>query len=70
MIGAMQESSNNMKDRHFVSVKEAARYMDVSYRFLWDRMGTPDGPPAQRIGKFWKIPRDEFIQWVRQPVIK
>jgi excisionase family DNA binding protein len=59
-----------LEGRRFVSVKEAARYLGVSYQFLWRRMGTEGGPPSQRIGHCWKIPKDEFIEWAKQPVIR
>lgn len=56
--------------RNFVTIKEAARYMGVSYVFLWRRMGSPEGPPAQKIGYNWKIPKEEFIEWAKQPIIR
>lgn len=61
---------NYLAARRFVSIKEAARYMGVSYHFLWKRIGTQDGPPIQRLGSCWRIPKDEFIEWAKQPVIR
>jgi excisionase family DNA binding protein len=64
------DAEGYLESRRFVSVKEAARYLGVSYHFLWRRMGTEDGPPSQRVGYCWKIPKDEFIEWAKQPVIR
>lgn len=67
---ANEDQDGYLASRKFVSIKEAARYLGVSYLFMWRRMGTEDGPPGQRIGCRWKIPRDEFIEWAKQPVIR
>lgn len=65
----MVHSSDRLNERRFITAKEAAYYLDVSYMWLWQRLGKPNGPPAQKIGNRWKIPRQEFIEWARQPII-
>lgn len=62
------KETNDM-GRHFISLKEAAHYLDMSYVRLWERIGKKNGPPAQKIGGRWKIPKDKFIEWAKQPVI-
>ena len=64
-----EDQDTYLASRRYVRIKEAARYLGVSYQFLWKRMGTPEGPPTQRIGYCWKIPKDEFIEWAKQPII-
>lgn len=55
--------------KHFITIKEAANYLEMHYFTLWSRLGKPNGPPAQKIGHRWKIPREEFLEWAKQPVI-
>lgn len=65
----MVHPRERLNERRFITVKEAAHYLDVSYMWLWQRLGTDQGPPAQKIGVRWKIPKAEFIEWAKQPVI-
>lgn len=66
----MPNATEYLQERGYISVKEAARYLDVTYQFLWERLGTKDGPPAQKIGSRWKLPKEEFLKWAKQPVIR
>jgi excisionase family DNA binding protein len=65
-----EDHDGYLAGRRFVTVKEAARYLGVSYYFVWKRLGTDGGPPSQKMGTYWKIPKDEFIEWAKQPVIR
>jgi predicted DNA-binding transcriptional regulator AlpA len=53
----------------FLSLKEAAYLMGVTYKWLWDRIGKPNGPPFKKRGKLIKLPRDEFSEWSKQDEI-
>lgn len=65
-----EDQDGYLAGRRFISIKEASRYLGVSYYFIWKRLGTERGPPSQRMGSYWKIPKDEFIEWAKQPVIR
>lgn len=53
-------------DCQFLSVKEAARSIGMSYMFLIQRIWEGRGPPARKIGNRWKLPKDEFIEWTKK----
>lgn len=55
--------------RRFFTLKEGAAYMEVDYYWLIRRIGKPGGPPHQRRGAQWRLPREEFIKWAEQPYI-
>jgi excisionase family DNA binding protein len=54
----------------YMSVKEAAWHLGVSEAFIRKRLGKPGGPPMQRIGVKIQFPRERFLRWAEQPVIK
>jgi excisionase family DNA binding protein len=52
-----------------VTVKQAAHLINVSYWWLWQRIGKKGGPPYRKRGRLIKIPRDELIAWAKQPKV-
>lgn len=62
--------SRDMVYPEYLTVKEAASYLGVSYKWVWDRLGKEGGPPARKLGQSWRIFKAEFIAWADRPVIR
>jgi excisionase family DNA binding protein len=65
-----EDQDTYLAARSYITIKEAARHLGVCYHSVWRRMGKEDGPPARKIGPLWRIPKDEFIEWAKKPVIR
>jgi hypothetical protein len=63
------EAQNLVRKKRFLTVKEASTLLGVCDRFLYIRMGKPDGPPAHKRGRVWRIPTYEFLVWADRPAI-
>lgn len=50
----------------FLSVRDVARILGVSQRWVYDRIGTDRLPASVRIGLFYKFPKDQFHAWKRK----
>lgn len=55
------------KRRRYLSVKEAAEVHGVCTKFIYDRIGQPNGPPYRRRGRKINLPTYEFLVWSEQP---
>jgi hypothetical protein len=56
-----------VKKYRYLSVKKAAEIHGVCPDFIYDRLGTPNGPPYRKRGRVYRIPTFEFIMWSEQP---
>lgn len=56
--------------RPFLTLKEAAPLVGMSMWFIYDRIGKKNGPPFVKRGNRIKFPRDKFMEWAEQPIIK
>lgn len=63
----MTETATN---RPFLTVKEGANLVPCSARFLYERIGTAEGPPFFRRGKKIMLPREPFLEWASQQIIR
>lgn len=65
----MSEASTPLPAKYFLSLKEAANIIRVSESFmrgvLTGRRG-PNKPRFVRMGRIYRIPATEFMQWVNQ----
>jgi hypothetical protein len=55
-----------MKRRRPLSVKEAADLLGVCTDYIYDRLGTPKGPPYNKRGRVYRLPTYDFVMWMRQ----
>lgn len=65
--GTSTRSSSEQK--RYLTLKEGAAILQVSVQFLYDRIDQPHGPPFQRIGRWIRLPREEFMKYASQKVI-
>jgi excisionase family DNA binding protein len=47
----------------YFTVKEVSTILGVSMRWIYDRVGTNEAPPAKRFGLLIKFPKDKFNAW-------
>ena len=56
-----------IKRKRYLTVKEAAVIAGVGIDFIYERIGTPSGPPYRKRGRVYRLPTYEFILWSEQP---
>jgi excisionase family DNA binding protein len=56
--------------QRYLTVKEGAYIVGLSYGALYLRLTGVNPPPYVRRGKRWLLPRAEFQKWAEQKVIK
>ncbi len=59
----MSEKSAN--DDSYISIDEAAEYLDIKTVTLRNWIKKKPGIPAHRVGKFWKFKRSELDEWIK-----
>jgi len=59
----------NLKVKHFLSIKEAATYLQCSRSSLYKRIKKKNGIPHKRLGTKILVPLTEFMMWVSQSKI-
>jgi hypothetical protein len=55
-----------VRRKRYLTVKEAAELAGVGIHFIYDRIGTPSGPPYRKRGRVYRLPTYEFILWSEQ----
>jgi hypothetical protein len=55
-----------VKRKRYLTVKEAAELAGVCTKFIYDRLGTPRGPPYRKRGSVYRLPTYEFVIWNEQ----
>lgn len=59
----MSEKSAN--DEGYISIDEAAEYLDIKTVTLRNWIKKKPGIPAHRVGKLWKFKRSELDEWIK-----
>ncbi len=59
----MNEKSAN--DESYISIDEAAEYLDIKTVTLRNWIKKKPSIPAHRVGKLWKFKRSELDEWIK-----
>ena len=52
------------KDDHYISLEEAAKYLDIKPVTLRKWIKQKDDLPAYQIGKCWKFKKADLDEWI------
>lgn len=66
----LNENTSDRRVRPFLSVKEGAEILGVNPYFIYERIGRKNGPPYKKRGSKIVLPREEFLVWADQKIIK
>lgn len=58
-------SMGNIVDDSYISIEEAASYLDIKVVTLRNWIKFKPNLPAHRIGKQWKFKKSELDEWVK-----
>ncbi|MCM1497182.1 MAG: helix-turn-helix domain-containing protein [Clostridium sp.] len=57
--------SKNANEENYISIDEAAAYLDVKTVTLRNWIKKKSDIPAHRVGKLWKFKRSELDEWIK-----
>lgn len=57
--------SKNANEENYISIDEAAAYLDVKTVTLRNWIKRKSDIPAHRVGKLWKFKRSELDEWIK-----
>ena len=58
-------SEKTAKDESYISIDEAAGYLDIKTVTLRNWIKKKPDIPAHRVGKLWKFKRSELDEWIK-----
>ena len=58
-------SGKSANDEGYISIDEAAEYLDIKTVTLRNWIKKKPGIPAHRVGKLWKFKRSELDEWIK-----
>ncbi len=57
--------SKNANEENYISIDEAAAYLDIKTVTLRNWIKKKSDIPAHRVGKLWKFKRSELDEWIK-----
>lgn len=57
--------SKNANEENYISIDEAATYLDIKTVTLRNWIKKKSDIPAHRVGKLWKFKRSELDEWIK-----
>lgn len=57
--------SKSANEENYISIDEAAAYLDVKTVTLRNWIKKKSDIPAHRVGKLWKFKRSELDEWIK-----
>ena len=65
-VTAFEENKmKEIKDDKYISLEDAAEYLNIQPVTLRKWIRTKDNIPAHQIGRLWKFKRSELDEWVK-----
>ncbi|MCM1439375.1 MAG: helix-turn-helix domain-containing protein [Roseburia sp.] len=57
--------NKNANEENYISIDEAAAYLDIKTVTLRNWIKKKSNIPAHRVGKLWKFKRSELDEWIK-----